>query len=759
MICPKCNELNSDKSKFCFDCNTELAKPYEPPVANNPIEQVEIQTKQIDDSQPEIQEYAKKVIIKINPNDFRSYVDNYMRKQTGFNSTQDYLNRKNPMRKIWFILFVGSIIVGGINAIGAFNNGGNALGSFLIFGVMGLGVSYVFTYLGCGIVNGIRNSKKQLLSQTAEGKVDLEGLIEFLRENLQNFSFGEWHTYKAPVLGGFIESNIDIIECVFNNKTIHRIVFVDDEPFYKICTVGIVDSAAAKTARAMAGMLGVNNRRKPNFYKLYKNSYLTLPLLEAAMECYFAVIDGTVKSVDSPDALNEQLQPIYSPVPEIFVKTKKKPRKFVLIVISLFLLIGLGRGAFFFLKSYIFKNTSVSIVEIVPLKYDYVLNFSDGLAKVGIGDREVGYKYGFIDTMGNEIIPLIYDNIWEFTEDLLLVQYNGKSGFIDKTGMTVIPFIYDGAMSFSEGLAAVSLDRKWGFIDTTGKEIISFIYDNAWSFHEGLAAVSLDGKWGFIDITGKEVIPLIYDVSWGFSEGLVSVRIGDWETGKWGFLDTTGKEIISFIYDDAWSFHEGLAAVSLDGKWGFIDTSGREIIPLKYDRVQYFSEDLIAVWLDGKCGFIDTTGTEVIPLTLLYEFMLSFSDDFISVGIGYWGHGSWGLIDLTGQEVIPLIYNSVGRFSEGLAVVTLDGKYGFVDITGKEVIPLRYDRAGSFSDGFATVALGNQETGFEWFLIDTAGNKVTPLIYDQVMSFSEGLAAVAVGDRETGLKWGFIVIK
>lgn len=56
---------------------------------------------------------------------------------------------------------------------------------------------------------------------------------------------------------------------------------------------------------------------------------------------------------------------------------------------------------------------------------------------------------------------------------------NCKYGFIDTTGVIVIPLIYDSIKPFSEGYAAVKLKNKWGYIDRKGNILIDFLYDEA----------------------------------------------------------------------------------------------------------------------------------------------------------------------------------------------------------------------------------------------------------------------------------------
>lgn len=80
-------------------------------------------------------------------------------------------------------------------------------------------------------------------------------------------------------------------------------------------------------------------------------------------------------------------------------------------------------------------------------------------------------SYGQIEEkakIGKEVIPLKYDYADTFSEDLVLVEKNGKYGYIDKTGNVIIPFQYDDALCFSENLAVVVKDEKWGYIDKTG---------------------------------------------------------------------------------------------------------------------------------------------------------------------------------------------------------------------------------------------------------------------------------------------------
>ena len=231
------------------------------------------------------------------------------------------------------------------------------------------------------------------------------------------------------------------------------------------------------------------------------------------------------------------------------------------------------------------------------IKYDSC-SYLDRLESENRYSVWLDHKKGFVNLLGKEVIPCIYDWAWDFNEGLVNVKLNGKYGFIDKTGKEVVPCIYEETvLDFSEGLAGVKLNGKWGFVDKTGKEVIPCVYGDAGhvnlggatqvkidypSFSEGLAEVKLNGKWGFVDKTGKEVIPFIYGYAWGFHEGVAIVCIhGAPLNGiarfKCGFINKNGHEVIPCIYDDAKPFSNGLANVLLNGEWFYIDKNGNRV--------------------------------------------------------------------------------------------------------------------------------------------------------------------------------------
>lgn len=139
---------------------------------------------------------------------------------------------------------------------------------------------------------------------------------------------------------------------------------------------------------------------------------------------------------------------------------------------------------------------------------------------------------------------------------------DGCFGYTDTCGTVVIPLIYDYADSFSNGFAVVGKgeknDRRFGLIDRQGCEVVPCIYADVAGFSSGLARVQ-EGtdsvrRYGYVDTLGQVVIPLKYDYARDFSEGMAVVAKGEWSgksgygkrdfefTGKYGFIDRRGNE-------------------------------------------------------------------------------------------------------------------------------------------------------------------------------------------------------------------------
>lgn len=116
-----------------------------------------------------------------------------------------------------------------------------------------------------------------------------------------------------------------------------------------------------------------------------------------------------------------------------------------------------------------------------------------------------GSKWGFKDKNGKEIIPPIYDEVFNFKGEYACVERKQMFGFINRENELIIPYKYDWASSFSEGYACVGNESKCGYITPNDEVVIPFIYDAGTPVLGGKAQVKQNGSWGTLDILTKEV--------------------------------------------------------------------------------------------------------------------------------------------------------------------------------------------------------------------------------------------------------------
>ncbi len=303
-------------------------------------------------------------------------------------------------------------------------------------------------------------------------------------------------------------------------------------------------------------------------------------------------------------------------------------------------------------------------------------------------------KGGFINRTGEMIIPLCFDTVGNFSEGLARFERDGRWGFIDKSGVVVITPQFSWAWDFSEGLARVQfkseafgIDTRWGFIDKSGKIAFSSDYEELrgvaeadQGFRNGLAMIQVDGKKGFIDKSGQPVIKPQFSYAYHFSEGLAAVCTPDHE--KWGYIDSLGHWAIRPQFEWASLFSENLAPVNRTKACGYIDRSGELVLrpPVAKGETDcavvwgHFSEGLSRWKIGDKYGYIDHSGKTIIKPR--FDLTDDFSEGLAAVMVGE----MWGYIDKTGRMVIrPRKLHRVENFHNGLAyVVTLDGKHGYI---------------------------------------------------------------------------------
>lgn len=259
------------------------------------------------------------------------------------------------------------------------------------------------------------------------------------------------------------------------------------------------------------------------------------------------------------------------------------------------------------------KKGVCSVDEKIPAIYSYIFD-QDNLYYAILGGTQTktgisGGKYVLYDYSGKKLTKYddkdSYDEITPFYEGFARVKRNGKYGYIDSKGNEIIPLEYEYAGVFSSGVAAVSNgEKKAGAINKKNQVVVPFEYENLGNFVDGVSFYKQDSLYGLINNKGEKITKPIFKGIGNFSEGLAPFM----KDGKIGYLNTKGEIVIQAEYDTGNPFSEGCAMVSKDKKAGYIDKKGTLIIPLKYDNGREFKDGYTLVIEGNKYFLLDKKG-------------------------------------------------------------------------------------------------------------------------------------------------------
>ncbi len=119
-----------------------------------------------------------------------------------------------------------------------------------------------------------------------------------------------------------------------------------------------------------------------------------------------------------------------------------------------------------------------------------------------------------------------------------------------------------------------------------------------------------------------------------------------------------------------------------------------------------FSDGLARVKIGEGSGFVDKSGNVVFTLEATTRNVFDFREGMV----GYRSNKGWGFLDRSGKEVIPAIYNVVGSFADGTAIVLGETKvigrklvnyWGVIDKSGRFLLKPtgRFSALGNLSEG------------------------------------------------------------
>lgn len=332
--------------------------------------------------------------------------------------------------------------------------------------------------------------------------------------------------------------------------------------------------------------------------------------------------------------------------------------------------------------------------------------FCDGMMCVGkifptgitIKGKDVGErKYGYIDDTGKVTIPIIYDEVFPFSNGRAKVVLNGRVGIITKDGSFIVEVN----------------DQK---ILVPGYEWAGKTYDNK------AILVTKNGKDGLLNLNCDVITPLEYSLFEMKPYGYMAISLHD-ERGLTGLIDTDGKIVVDCKYkefgivcqwdrinDEEYVYEpsEGYCIIQqTNGKYGFYNLETHEASPCVFEDAKPFSEGLACVQRKGKYGYINHKGETVIDY--IFEDAFPFEGNVARV-VSYMPEKGnyYALINRKGEFITNYYWRKIRNFHEGFAAA-IDGEvhdnneWTFINKDGKPISDNRYYDVGHFENGKAGV--------------------------------------------------------
>lgn len=234
-------------------------------------------------------------------------------------------------------------------------------------------------------------------------------------------------------------------------------------------------------------------------------------------------------------------------------------------------------------------------------------------------------KWGLGDSKGNNITPIIYDEIGALEQGLLLAQKDNISTFLDTSGNEIplcqrtigslsieqkgITFFDENKREIDSYRVAYEAKINYGFL----RSFDSLLYENgkkkdslyartdtddlilpaskdeqnqSIETSKGLTETVSGDFHGFVDEEGYEVVPCVLSSSHPVSQDIFML----YRSGKKGLLFANEKTYIPCEYEEIAQIHDEWVMVRRDSKWGWVDHRGNIKIPCRYDAATPFDE-------------------------------------------------------------------------------------------------------------------------------------------------------------------------
>jgi Leucine-rich repeat (LRR) protein len=272
-------------------------------------------------------------------------------------------------------------------------------------------------------------------------------------------------------------------------------------------------------------------------------------------------------------------------------------------------------------------------------------------------------NYGVFDLIEKKWkFPLQYDLIAKMhtTNDLCLIQKDGKWGVFNKNFIEILPLIYQEAPQLlrSNTSYVCRLNNKFGVKETINNTMpIPFIYDGIYSITgTSRFIVKKEKQYNLVDSVNNVLFPSWYEtISTTNSRNIYKVK----DKEKWYYVDQNGVRVDPYEMRE---FDYKSFQFDVNGKLGqFVNDS--IILPFEYEvNLTNFNSEFIVAKRNNKFGFLCFKSTGRIIECESFTFDSLFKLPNVNFYL-FKESGKYGLLDTKRNRVNPNLYDSIKVFS------------------------------------------------------------------------------------------------
>ena len=365
--------------------------------------------------------------------------------------------------------------------------------------------------------------------------------------------------------------------------------------------------------------------------------------------------------------------------------------------------------------------------QMVEIKYDSITadgyyDESTKYQKAGfiVGNKTVdGYKYGYINSNGSQILKEEYNEIERVTEIedevYILAFKNGQAG-IYNSKKQILKHIYEEIEYNKENeLFIVQKSSKQGVYNKEGKEILKPEYDNIIISNKSIYAEKDQEKY-FFDEKGNKQEEQKYKII--YSEENSKYRITMNEEDKFGIIDENGNNILNNEYSYIEHIFKDYYIINENGKTSVYDANTKKQIISNYSVIQKIENKNMIQAIITEPYTIELYNDNMEKVAQMKNAKLTIEKEYVKLEsqtqreyfdknankiqakniftnsnlFAFSENGKWGYKDKEEKVIIAPIYDSATELNtQGFAGIRKDNKWGVINKEGKIILEPTYE--------------------------------------------------------------------